>query len=468
MTSKILRSGLCAGLLLFAAVAAKAQNPVTFQVDMSQQSVIGAFIPGTSTVYGRGSFEGWGTDFPLTNNPAGANTNLYSGTYDVADAAGTVEQYKFYIDTGSNWENPTSTAGNNRTFTLAGGAQTLPVVYFNDLAPAPTVTNDVTFNVDMSAQILTGKFIPGTSTVFGRGSFEGWGTDFPLTNNPAAANTNVYSGVYTISATAATTEQYKYYIDTGNNWESPISTGGNNRSFNLLTNNGPLTLPLVFFNDQALTDLLPVDTDVTFTINMTNAVGTDTHAFDPTADTVWINGDFLGWWSWGAFPPAQYQMTNNPVGSGLYTLTLTIPKGNALSVVYKYSINGPDNEAGFAQNHARFIRNIKGGYQMPTDTFGNQFTEPLYATRSSSGTIGTAGFGNLQIGLPSAGHATVSWAGLPGVHLQTASSLNGLWADHFETDGTNWTAGTLSNVGFISQTNFPTSGSAFFRLSRPQ
>src|SRR5215471_18935633 len=109
MTSKILRGGLCAGLLLFAGVVAKGQNPVTFQVDMTQQAILGTFIPGTSTVYGRGSFEGWGLDFPLTNNPAGANTNLYSGIYSIADTNGTVEQYKFYIDTGSNWESPSST-----------------------------------------------------------------------------------------------------------------------------------------------------------------------------------------------------------------------------------------------------------------------------------------------------------------------------------------------------------------------
>src|SRR4029077_20552469 len=120
MTSITLRGGLGAGLLLLAGVVAHGQSPVTFQVDMTQQIVFGTFTPGTSVVYGRGSFEGWGLDFPLTNNPAGANTNLYLGTYDIADAASTVEQYKFYIDTGANWENPTSTGGNNRTFTLAG------------------------------------------------------------------------------------------------------------------------------------------------------------------------------------------------------------------------------------------------------------------------------------------------------------------------------------------------------------
>ena len=469
MSSTILRSELVAGALLCVGVVARGQSPVVFQVDMTQQITLGAFIPGTSIVYGRGSFEGWGTDFPLTNNPAGANTNLYTGTYNITDPASTVEQYKFFIDTGANWESPSSTGGQNRQFTLAGGPQTLPAVYFNDAAPILPVTNDVTFHVDVSAQVLTGKFIPGTSIVYGRGSFEGWGTDFPLTNNPAAANTNVYSGVYTIKDAPGATIQYKYYIDTGANWESPISTGGNNRSFNLLTNNGALVLPLVHFNDQSVSDLLPADTAVTFTVNMTNAIDTGSHVFDPAVDTVYLNGDFLNWWSWGAFPPGQYQMTNNPVGSELYTLTFTIPKGNSLSVVYKYSMNGQDNEAGFAQNHGRFIRTTSGGgYVMPTDTFANQFVEPLYPTRTSSGTIGTAGFGNLKVGPASADHVMVSWSGLPNVHLQTASSINGSWADHLETDGTNWTAGALSNLGFISQTNYPTSGSAYFRLSKPQ
>jgi len=63
----------------------------------------------------------------------------------------------------------------------------------------------------------------------------------------------------------------------------------------------------------------------------------------------------------------------------------------------------------------------------------------------------------------------ISWLGLPGVHLQSSSSLSGQnWVDHPETDGANWTNGHISNNGFISVTNWPTGTSkTFFRLVRP-
>ena len=81
------------------------------------------FIPGTSHVFARGSFNGWGQG-ALTNNPGASRlaTNLYSGTFhDTADANGSTLQYKYYIDTGDNWESPASTGGGNRTATLPPG-----------------------------------------------------------------------------------------------------------------------------------------------------------------------------------------------------------------------------------------------------------------------------------------------------------------------------------------------------------
>jgi len=424
-------------------------NNVTFQVDMTQQVFLGNFDPLSGSVYCPGAFDGWvATSFLLTNNPSGSNTNLYTGTYPVVAAAGTTEQYKFYYDPGAVWESPASTAGGNRSFTVAGGDQTLPVVYFNDKAPGvQPVTNDVTFQVDMSAQILSGQFAPDVTTVECRGSFQGWSGGFTLTNDPAASNTNIYSGVYTISDAPGTPVQYKFMMPPSG-WESPISTGGGNRSFNLPTTNGPLVLPVVFFGDLNVDDLLPADTLVTFSVSMTNAVGTDAHAFDPTVDAVYMNGDFMGllsggsagWLPWTPGNLAAYQLTNDG-NSQVYSITLLMPKGNSLALTYKYSINGFDNEAASGLNHFRYVRTV-GQYTLPLDQFGNQYIEPS--------------FGNLNASPSTLGQVLVSWLGRPGVHLQTRSSLSaGAWQDHAETDG-------------LMSTNWPaTGGSLFFRLTKP-
>lgn len=464
------KGAVLAGLLFSSALAAQAQNPVTFQVDMSAQVLNGAFTNGSSSVSSRGTFNNYGNSpgvpLPLTNNPAlaGNASNLYSGTLDIPDALGTVEQYKFVIDPGGIWESPSSTCNNNRTFTLAGGAQTLPVVYFSD-TPLLMPTNDVVFQVDMTAQIDTlASFTPGSSHIYARGSFEsgaGWGTDnFELTNNPSLSGnaSNVYSGLFRVPGVPGACGAYKFYIDTGANWESPASTGGNNRSFNAAS--GPQTLPLVYFNDASPGDFLPVDTTVTFNVSMTNAASSvDGTPFNPAADHVYLNGDFLSWWAWGPFPPSQYELTNNPVGSLNYSLEVTRPLNTTLPLTYKYSINGADNEAGVQTNHFRYVRQTPS-YSMPLDTFGTN-APPIVENYP--------GFGQLGVGIAPANKVAVSWLGRPGVHLQTKSDLSGgAWTDLYVTDGTNWTAGYSVINGFLSVTNYPAGGSStYYRLVKP-
>ena len=265
--------------------------------------------------------------------------------------------------------------------------------------------------------------------------------------NPAASNSNIYSGVWVFSDAPGTAEQYKFCIPPSD-WEAPTSTGGGNRSFNLVATNGALVLPVVFFSDLNVDDLLPVDTLVTFSVSMTNAVGTDSQVFNPTTDGVYLNGDFMGqlsggsagWLTWTEGNLTPYELTNiSP--SLIYSITLGIPKGNSLALTYKYSINGVDNEAPSGSNHVRYIRTL-GQYVLPLDQFGNQYAEPS--------------FGNLKASPSTPGHVLVSWLGRPGVHLQTLSSLSSaVWQDHTETDG-------------LMSTNWPAaSGSLFFRLIKP-
>jgi len=559
-----------AGLALCATSLAQANTLVTFQVDMTQQITLGTFIPGTSVAYARGPFNAWGTS-ALTNNPAGSNTNLYTGTFDdAADPNGGVMNYKYYIDTGGNWDNPSSCGGGNRTLGLpatSGASLVLPIVYFSDAAPSlPAVTDNVTFQVDLTQQIAMGNFTPGTSVVSVRGSFNGWGTSV-MTNDPSGPKPNVYSTVVAASDVPLNLQHFKYYIDTGANWEnpadtskdctgnrfvnmletngdivlspvyfsdlapappvtnivtfaldmsiqtalghfvpgsdtvecrgsfnnwssgafvltnnmaapnpalytgtlpivlppasigykfwnsnptagnggweSPSSTGGGNRTYSLVNSNTSLTIPTVFFADlNSVAEFLTEDTLVTFTVNMTNAITTGGIPFNPSSDKVYLNGDWLPWWTWSdpLQPYLPYELTNGTSGDQLYSATFLVPKGNPLQIVYKFSLNGVDNELPAYVNHTRYVRH-QGSYNMPLDPFGTQVTEsPL---------------GRMTIGAPSGGSIPVSWVGLPSAYLQTATSILGPWTSHPETVA-------YGSVSGIYSTNYPMSGQAIY------
>lgn len=335
----------------------------------------------------------------------------------------------------------------------------------------PPVTNQVVFAVDMTVQMEVGKFNPNTDSVLVSGAFNGWpgtGTNaLVLTNYPAyngGSNTNIYYATNTfIGLPSSTGSEYKFTTTaaaySGSGGYEPLS---NNRSFNLLNTNGVLLLPVVYFGNLYLSDYAVADTTVTFIVNMTNAMTTDGHVFDPVNDQVFINGSFIpgGWAPWDLISLMSQQMVNDPVGSQIYTYSTTVPAGSLIEIDYKYCINYPDrtnsldNEAAAYQDHYRYIRaTAAGAYTNSMDTFGNQYVEPSFGQLKSAG----AGAGNV----------TVSWLGRPGVQLQTCSNLvNGTWQSIAETDGTNWTSGyTSPGSGFMSQTNWPaTTGQQFFRL----
>jgi hypothetical protein len=265
-----------------------------------------------------------------------------------------------------------------------------------------------------------------------RGDFNSWGTT-PCTNDPTAINTNIYSAVIQIHDGIGATRQFKFFstVTANGGWE----TNANNRTLHIVSGNAQ-TLPAVFFDDWFVdpVDVLSADTTVTFSVSMTNAVGSDSHVFDPAVDQVLINGVpiFQPW------PISTPVLTNYPVPSIIYSVDLLLPKGSFLQQSYKYGMNGLNDEPG--GNHVRYIRST-GTYAMPMDVFGNIVVEPS--------------FGNFTITHGSPGQVHLSWLGRPGVHLQVKSSLTGSWVDHPETDG-------------LSAVDWPISGStSFFRLIKP-
>ncbi len=435
---------------------------VTFQVDMSQQINLGLFTNDSSVVTVNGNFNGWTGVNAMTHDPSIMITNqyglvtsnVYTTTFSITNSPYAAMDYKF-VENGNYEVNATlNDGGGNRFFAMpVTSPLTNALFFFGDAPYAPL--SQVTFSVDMSAQLQFGNWSPSYG-VFCQGINGDWNNDAvnTMTNNPGASNTNLYYVTYTLGQGSANGYKFTYNGPGGTVYEQPSSTGGNNRSYTVPLLNS-VSVPTVYFSDVSPYDLLSSNIDVTFSVNMTNAVqyGTTT-AFNPGSDFVFVNSAaFTGsWQSWDPISLSSYLLTNNPP-SLVYSGTFSIPAGTALNLVYKYGINGADNEAGNGSNHGRYIRTTAtGAYTLPMDTFGNQYNEPA--------------FGQLAVKSAAGGNIALSWLGAPNVQVQTSTSLTGNnWVSHPETGGAVWSSGVNSTNGLISVTNWPAStGNLFFRL----
>jgi hypothetical protein len=441
---------------------------LTFQIDLKPQIGLGNFVQGTDAIEVFGTFQNPATwsissGLVLTNNPNGANTNLYTGTYPDGNYTGSFEEYKFVIakgGAGSGTYNYESI--NNRQFFTPTNDLTFTLAYFNNVSSVYSIP--VTFQVDMTVPLAAGQFNPANGDTCGAaGTFQTnqWtvgANGFLLTNNPTAANSNIYSGTYIDLNTPGTAEQYKFVINSGG---TTTYESINNRTF--LLNSSARTNPLVLWNNEDPNQVILTPTTVTFTVNMTNAVDVFGNPFNPATDVVVVNGNFMNppwpnFWSdalLGGFDYVQNVLQNGGTNL-LYTGTFTVAAGSSLQVQYKYGIihnftgtsnTNADNEANFGLNHTRYIRTV-GNYNFPVDIFGIQQTNLAAATEPA--------FGNLAIGKPTAGQLPISWLGLPGVHLQFTTNLL----------STNWV--NLNATSGTSATNWPTGGgNGFFRLIQP-
>lgn len=444
------RRWLAVGFSFAAAVAVQAQTQVTFQIDMSSETA------GTpSSVYISGSFNGW-TYEAATNALVNAGGTIWTNTFLVTDPPGTVESCKFQ-DNLTGWE-PLAA---NRQFVLGTGTQVLPLTEWNT-SDWPTPTNQVTFQVDMSAQVLLGNFTNGNvnNTITVSGDFEGWDNGLPLTNNPTLSGdaSNIYSGTFGVPGFPPAPVNYKFRMNGG--WESPTSTSGGNRTASVTNNE---VLPLVYYNDNSIYDLVTSPITVTFTLYMTNGTATDSGGtFTKGSDILYVSGDWLNWPSWGLLSLPQDQQMVEVGSSDYYTNSFVIPKGNSIYITYKYSVDGLDNENGTGTNHVRLIRTYGPTYTFPSDIWswtvmqpGNGNPYPLAGLAVTN--IVEPDFGYLAIGAQSGGQFPITWLGRPGVVLQNNASLSsGNWNTNTGTDGT-------------MSTNWPNTGSdQFFRLLKKQ
>jgi hypothetical protein len=471
-TLGISRRWLGVAMSVAAAIAAQASSSVTFMIDMSTETTT------PTAVYISGSFNGWPAPGQGTNT-LGVSTNalinvsgtIWSNTFTLTDPAGTVENCKFQDDV-TGWE----PLGNNRQFLAPADSTTLvlPLTTWNSNTTWPTPTNQVTFQVDMSAQVITGVFTNGNGTVTVSGDFEGWDAGLALSNNPALPGlaSNVWAGTYPVAGFVGTTIHYKFRANGG--WEDDQPTASKNREATIT--NSTQVLPLVFYNNSSLSDLMLSPTLVKFSLYCPNGtLDTGGSPFIKGTDKLYINGNFFahdssgtvvpagtgGYWVWntGIDPvPANAEMIESDVPD-VYTNSFVLPAGSKLDITYKYSQDGFDDENGFQTNHYRVVRSIiPAPYTFPQDAWSWTVCPPgtPYPNPGISSTnVVEPEFGYLTAGVPVGGNIPLTWLGRQAVIIQNATSLTGgVWTDNNATDG-------------LQATNWPNGGdNQFFRLKQ--
>ncbi|RCL39069.1 MAG: hypothetical protein DBX00_02240 [Verrucomicrobia bacterium] len=420
----------------------------TFRVDMSVQIAIGSYDPNNDRLLVRGPFNGWsGTDL----TPVAENNSVYEAEIGIFDADGAQFDYKFFIGSaisGDIWEGTVGPGENgNRRFIYRSGGQVLDTVFFNDLTLNPGGGIEVTFQVDMSQLLQDGFFLPEFDWLEVRGAFNSWAPGFEL--EAISEGSPIYTGTTIINSMApGDSVEYKY-IYNGGQWEN-----GSNRTF-ILSQQGPQALPVRYFNDVGPDANLAEDTEIIITVDMNNAVTLNGTSFNLETDRVYINGEFAGftWWEW-PFPSDDFELLDDGTiesgdavaGDGIYTIRFQALAGQSKKVEYKFAINGEDNEAGFRDNHIRYIRET-GNYPLPLDQFGDMVREPE---------ILPANLGEITIEGPVDGMITIRWDNTDAILQHSASLTPDSWKN---VPGSQATREMVFSVSGVSEN--------YFRLSTP-
>jgi len=330
------------------------------------------------------------------------------------------------------WENDGvgPSGAQNRAFDVPATDQTLPDVYFNNLATPPGVVA-VTFQLNMGIQTELGNFNPAAHTVEAHGSFDNWGPGFTLTQS--AADANIYVGAANINGSAGATIEYKFVINQSGNqvWEGNVGPGGpfGNRVFTLSPPSQ--TLPLVYFNNT--TNNPGAGITVTFQANM--AVQIARGPFNQQAGVIDVRGPFNNWGT-----PSALMLTNTPENPWIYSASINVSNASpGATIPYKFNMNG------IWENGTDRTFTLGGS----TQTLPPRYFDDI----SDLGRLAISWTYVFEVQI------TVSWTGGPRVRLQSRSDLsNGQWEDVPDTEGQS----TKSFLLPLEQ-----AGDMFYRLVGP-
>jgi len=374
-------------MLAITSTIAFAQIPVTFQVDMSVQISLNNFTPGSDVVVVRGSFQedagdpggNWqGQMFELSDPDM---DEIYTITIDMpSDSAGKTYEFKYVINT-DGWE-----SSPNRTFTLTGPSQTLPVVYFNNF-DGSGATNTINFLADLSGILNVGAggaFDPEQDSIQVQGlDWDGFGTNVQG-NRTMTADDFIPGRYYTTLSyqqtpgNDSTKWKFKAFPDnrfSNNGWEA-----GADRWLQYEPDGTVINLDVIVPEIYPLFGNLTQDVNVRFQVDMRNAVNRyNQQPIDPsTIEFVGLRGgsDWLGNWSTGCWceddtTAGLMKVLNDDGVNGdetanddIWTISILVPAGEQSGLFeYKFAamypgadtVNGGssplDNEGGFGINH---------------------------------------------------------------------------------------------------------------------
>jgi len=202
----------------------------------------------------------------------------------------------------------TSITSWGQTYT-SSGANLASYTLANTLANA--TTQEITFSVNMSHQILLGTFNPATDAVT-----VDWG-DFTNFKALTAVGNGVYTGTATIQAPQGLAVPYRFTIEPVE--PAPLVSETLSRSF-FMPNAATTISPLYFNNIEGYRD-------VTFSVDM--SVQTALGYFNPLTDTVEVRGPFSNW--------VGTQLVDQ--GGGIYRGTARV-SGAAGPISYKFFTAG--------------------------------------------------------------------------------------------------------------------------------
>ena len=308
-------------LALFFGPYLMAQVSVTFQVDMSNETVSPNGVHVAGDWQDEAGYTGdWDPSSAEMTDSDG--DDIYTLTVTLSDPG----QYEYKFVNGNNWDNPENVplinqkgGGNsNRVFvadaySVANGL-TLPAVTFSGSAPAGQVA--VRFVVDMAAQ---GAISEDGVHVAGDFTDPQWTPGF-------GAMFNSTNSKYAYVGHVAPNASYNYKFVNGNDWgmdewngsTAPEEcTDGGNRFVTVISED--VLLDAVCY--ESCSTCAPL-TDITFRVDMSGVGGGN-------PDGVSIAGSFQGW------SPGVTLMTDDDA-DGIYEVTLSLEQG---TYEYKF-VNG--------------------------------------------------------------------------------------------------------------------------------
>ncbi len=212
---------------------------ITFQVSMKAMFQKGLFQTG-DTVSVNGTFNNWTPKVNILTNSG--HDSIYTTT--IALPANDPIQYQFWKSRGpTNWE---LSYGDDRLYSVPDTSAVIPVVFFNNQYP----NINVTFQVNMSVQMLQGSFRPDSGDVIQvRGDFNSWGVPPDTLTDPN--HDSIYTK--TISIPAQASYGFKFWKTYRNGQDFEIIGGnlGTNRGLTLGSHD--TTLPVLYYNDDSAT-----------------------------------------------------------------------------------------------------------------------------------------------------------------------------------------------------------------------